>query len=139
MLGITFVGLTCRLDVTELLEKRVKSRFSHRFIYLSDEITFPQHLSLLTSYLKQPLPDSKRKGTLAYHWNKRIDELVVNPEIKDSLLFRFNISTDINSMKQFAALVIGNCLQSDSLPEQKHFMEAFKVLNVDSKATLLQG
>lgn len=27
-------GVTCRLDVTELLEKRVKSRFSHRQIFL---------------------------------------------------------------------------------------------------------
>ncbi|CAH8592228.1 unnamed protein product [Schistosoma haematobium] len=32
---ICIIGLTCRLDVMELLEKRVKSRFSHRQIYLT--------------------------------------------------------------------------------------------------------
>ncbi|CAH8586330.1 unnamed protein product [Heterobilharzia americana] len=32
---ICVVGLTCRLDIMELLEKRVKSRFSHRQIYLT--------------------------------------------------------------------------------------------------------
>lgn len=31
---ICVLGLTCRLDVIELLEKRVKSRFSHRQIFL---------------------------------------------------------------------------------------------------------
>ncbi|CAH8522168.1 unnamed protein product [Schistosoma turkestanicum] len=32
---ICVIGLTCRLDIMELLEKRVKSRFSHRQIYLT--------------------------------------------------------------------------------------------------------
>lgn len=32
------VGITCRLDVVELLEKRVKSRYSHRNI-----LTFPSY------------------------------------------------------------------------------------------------
>ena len=31
---ICVIGITCRLDVIELLEKRVKSRFSHRQIFL---------------------------------------------------------------------------------------------------------
>ncbi|KAF2207684.1 hypothetical protein CERZMDRAFT_122646 [Cercospora zeae-maydis SCOH1-5] len=32
---IAVVGLTTRIDVVESLEKRVKSRFSHRYVYLS--------------------------------------------------------------------------------------------------------
>ncbi|KAI9709861.1 MAG: hypothetical protein M1812_007569 [Candelaria pacifica] len=32
---IAVLGLTSRVDVTESLEKRVKSRFSHRYVYLS--------------------------------------------------------------------------------------------------------
>ncbi|KAM5375303.1 hypothetical protein ACJZ2D_006132 [Fusarium nematophilum] len=32
---IAVVGCTTRLDVVEMLEKRVKSRFSHRYVYLS--------------------------------------------------------------------------------------------------------
>ena len=32
---ITVLGLTTKIDVAESLEKRVKSRFSHRFVYLS--------------------------------------------------------------------------------------------------------
>ena len=32
---IAVLGLTTRIDVVESLEKRVKSRFSHRYVYLS--------------------------------------------------------------------------------------------------------
>src|SRR5438128_542603 len=32
---IAVLGLTTRIDVVETLEKRVKSRFSHRYVYLS--------------------------------------------------------------------------------------------------------
>ncbi len=32
---IAVLGLTSRVDVTESLEKRVKSRFSHRYVYIS--------------------------------------------------------------------------------------------------------
>lgn len=32
---IVVLGLTTRIDVVESLEKRVKSRFSHRYVYLS--------------------------------------------------------------------------------------------------------
>lgn len=31
---ICVVGVTCRIDVVQLLEKRVKSRFSHRQMFL---------------------------------------------------------------------------------------------------------
>jgi origin recognition complex subunit 4 len=31
---IAVIGLTTKVDVTEMLEKRVKSRFSHRYVYI---------------------------------------------------------------------------------------------------------
>lgn len=38
---IAVLGCTTRLDVVEMLEKRVKSRFSHRYIYLSMPKSLP--------------------------------------------------------------------------------------------------
>ncbi|XP_045106993.1 origin recognition complex subunit 4-like isoform X2 [Portunus trituberculatus] len=40
---ICVLGLSCRLDVLELLEKRVKSRFSHRQIHLQASGDFTTH------------------------------------------------------------------------------------------------
>lgn len=37
---IAVVGLTTKVDVTEMLEKRVKSRFSHRYVYIPLPKTF---------------------------------------------------------------------------------------------------
>ncbi|XP_042235216.1 origin recognition complex subunit 4-like isoform X2 [Homarus americanus] len=54
---ICVLGLTCRLDVIELLEKRVKSRFSHRQIHLFPEDKFdPHYLNIFEQLLE--LPDS---------------------------------------------------------------------------------
>lgn len=40
---IAVLGCTTRLDVVEMLEKRVKSRFSHRYVYLSLPRTLPAY------------------------------------------------------------------------------------------------
>ncbi|XP_055836733.1 origin recognition complex subunit 4 [Episyrphus balteatus] len=49
------LGITCRLDVIELLEKRVKSRFSHRQVFLfpsSDD--FESRIELFKQFLRLP-------------------------------------------------------------------------------------
>ena len=48
---IAVIGLTTRIDVTEALEKRVKSRFSHRYVHLS----LPKTLSEFASVGKAAL------------------------------------------------------------------------------------
>ncbi|XP_058241433.1 origin recognition complex subunit 4-like [Hemibagrus wyckioides] len=58
---VAVVGLTCRLDVLELLEKCVKSRFSHRQIHLLSSLTFRQYRDAFRSELtlQDDFPDSK--------------------------------------------------------------------------------
>lgn len=52
---ICVLGVTCRLDVVELLEKRVKSRFSHRQIFLlPDNNNFEGRMELFKELLKLP-------------------------------------------------------------------------------------
>ena len=50
---ICVMGVTCRLDVIELLEKRVRSRFSHRQIYLLP-INYEQYCSVAKHLLSLP-------------------------------------------------------------------------------------
>lgn len=50
------IGLTCRQDVLELLEKRVKSRFSHRQISLfPGDMPFADHLLVYKKMLALPM------------------------------------------------------------------------------------
>ncbi|XP_049290535.1 origin recognition complex subunit 4 isoform X2 [Anopheles funestus] len=59
---ICVLGITARLDVVELLEKRVKSRFSHRQIFLlPNEDDFDGRLELFESLLKLPTEQELRK------------------------------------------------------------------------------
>ncbi|XP_015773350.1 PREDICTED: origin recognition complex subunit 4-like, partial [Acropora digitifera] len=72
---ICVVGLTCRLDVVELLEKRVKSRFSHRQIHLFNSETFEDYLLIVRSVLS--LPSNFKDKSFVQAWNSQI--MVVYP------------------------------------------------------------
>ena len=79
---IVVLGLTTRIDVAESLEKRVKSRFSHRYVHLS----LPKSLPAFWDICKEALtvnteePDAEGFDTgiagqdefLAY-WQSMID------------------------------------------------------------------
>ncbi|KAG7313749.1 hypothetical protein KOW79_000034 [Hemibagrus wyckioides] len=64
---VAVVGLTCRLDVLELLEKCEKSRFSHRQSHLLSSLTFRQYRDAFRSELtlQDDFPDSK----FSQEWN----------------------------------------------------------------------
>lgn len=66
---ICVLGLTCRLDVIELLEKRVKSRFSHRqiFLYAPDQ-EWEQKLELMRSLMSLPNKPSVRSSKLQMNY-----------------------------------------------------------------------
>ncbi|XP_064574704.1 origin recognition complex subunit 4 isoform X3 [Zonotrichia leucophrys gambelii] len=70
---VTVIGLTCRQDILELLEKRVKSRFSHRQIYLLNSFDFKQYMKIFKKQLSLPaeFPDE----SFAQKWNNNVQML----------------------------------------------------------------
>lgn len=92
---IAVLGLTTRIDVTNSLEKRVKSRFSHRYVHLSLAKSFtafqemckaclrvqPEHLSveergILAGGIKTTPSKKPKKGTnpsILDEWNANIE------------------------------------------------------------------
>ncbi|XP_042192449.1 origin recognition complex subunit 4 isoform X2 [Callorhinchus milii] len=73
---VVVVGLTCRLDVLELLEKRVKSRFSHRQIHLLNAFDFNQYVEIFRHQLRlsKEFPDRR----FAEEWNQNVQMLALN-------------------------------------------------------------
>ncbi|KAI7221268.1 origin recognition complex, subunit 4 [Hortaea werneckii] len=55
---IAVLGLTTRVDVSESLEKRVKSRFSHRYVHLSLAKSFPAFVATCKAVVTFPEDDS---------------------------------------------------------------------------------
>ncbi|XP_032067530.1 origin recognition complex subunit 4 isoform X3 [Thamnophis elegans] len=73
---IAVIGLTCRLDILELMEKRVKSRFSHRQIYLMNSFDFKTYLNICKEQLSLP-PEFPEKSFIQ-KWNRHIQMLASN-------------------------------------------------------------
>ncbi len=79
---IAVLGLTTRVDVVESLEKRVKSRFSHRYVYLSLQKSLPAYWDICRQGLVVDVEDMSDEGLdtkLAGHskfqdwWTKKIE------------------------------------------------------------------
>ena len=79
---IAVLGLTTRIDVVDSLEKRVKSRFSHRYVYLSLPKSVPGFWDICKQGLTIEEDDMRAEGidaTVDGHapfwewWNKRVD------------------------------------------------------------------
>lgn len=106
---IAVLGLTTRIDVAESLEKRVKSRFSHRYVHLSSPKSFAAFVEVCKAALEvdeSSLDDEERAiidriadfdieestGTSLDAWNAAIDG-VLSSEVVDALLHRIYYTT----------------------------------------------
>ncbi|XP_067405593.1 origin recognition complex subunit 4 isoform X2 [Emydura macquarii macquarii] len=93
---VTVIGLTCRQDILELLEKRVKSRFSHRQIYLMNSFDFKQYLRIFKEQLYLPAEFLDKPFTQT--WNKNVQSLSEDKTVQDVLRNHFYCSKDLRSL-----------------------------------------
>lgn len=92
--------MTCRIDVTELLEKRVKSRFSHNLIMLKPPADYNQILDRMKCLLKIE-KKYKIKQETCDHWNSSIEVLVSDIKVQNmakDLLKLSNSSVKLNTV-----------------------------------------
>jgi origin recognition complex subunit 4 len=59
---IAVIGCTTRIDVVEMLEKRVKSRFSHRYVFLSPPRSLPAYWKICKHGLTVDEEDAEAEG-----------------------------------------------------------------------------
>ena len=93
---VAVIGLTCRLDILELLEKRVKSRFSHRQIHLMNSFDFPQYLKIFKEQLSLPaeFPDK----AFAERWNENVHCLSEDSTVLEVLQKHFSVNKNLQSL-----------------------------------------
>ncbi|XP_017469248.1 PREDICTED: origin recognition complex subunit 4 [Rhagoletis zephyria] len=105
---ICVLGATCRLDVIELLEKRVKSRFSHRQIFLFPTAdTFETYLDLFEALLSIPNEkDMKQIAERVSHLKMlNSEELVIHRNHFDPAKYKFNKKFMENWNNSIAVLI----------------------------------
>ncbi|KAF6361935.1 origin recognition complex subunit 4 [Rhinolophus ferrumequinum] len=134
---IAVIGLTCRLDILELLEKRVKSRFSHRQIHLMNSFGFPQYLKIFKEQLSLPaeFPDK----LFAEKWNENVQCLSEDKNVREVLQKHFNVSKNLRSLHMLLMLALNRVTTSHPFITAPDLMEANQLCSMDSKANIVHG
>ncbi|CAO3644529.1 unnamed protein product [Mucor hiemalis] len=127
------VGLTCRLDTLDLLEKRVKSRFSHRQIYLFPSSNFGQFIEIAKSTLLLPPEDGNKA------FNDSLEQLFQDPIVNEILRRIFDISKDIRMFHKICFPPVCKLSASQPFLAAEDFLESSLVQRADSKTELLKG
>lgn len=156
---ICVLGITCRLDVIELLEKRVKSRFSHRQIFLfpgdaaspeQSTFTFDNRLELFHHLLSLPDDENVNKIEQQYDdctidpqfgsmWNEYIKSLLNNVTIVNLLKRMYHIDVTEKYFRNFLAVVVSTLSEKHQKLEVNDFVEANKFFSQEDKVLMLEG
>jgi len=134
---ICVIGLTCRLDVVELLEKRVKSRFSHRQIHLFNSETFEDYVQVVRSVLT--LPSNFKDRQFVQAWSSQITDLLEDGTSQAVFKRQFSITKDVRSLHQLLAVPVCSLSPDHPFIEPKDLVDAQQKLGVDCKAAMLCG
>ena len=142
---IAVLGLTTKVDVIESLEKRVKSRFSQRYVYVSLPKSFTVFreicLSALTIDPSNPsitlsAQSSSSPDTLSSAWKSYVTAMFANdPQLISHLHQTYNLTKSVPSFLTSALLPI-SLISVTSIPTGQDFI-THALTPPDSKLSLL--
>ncbi|BES91912.1 Origin recognition complex subunit [Nesidiocoris tenuis] len=141
---ICVVGLTCRGDVIELLEKRVKSRFSHRQISLFYNTDLSQRKAVVASYLTLPYSvTDQQERLLPYEfvkaWNDSAKEALEDETVTSLLKRLLQVDPSEKTMKNILFRFACEIDADTRTVTAKRLKDVFKrQINVDMKKDLLK-
>ena len=134
---IAVIGLTCHLDVIELLEKRVKSRFSHRQIHVFNTMDYLQYTELFKTLLS--LPAEFTNKNYQQQWQQHLEKLTKDNVMKKVLKRLFEKTVDIWSLKSLMVIPVSRLSTDEPFLRGSHFHEASVMLHIDTRAALIPG
>ena len=143
------IGVTCRIDVLDLLEKRIKSRFSHRQIYLFNEYDFTKFIEMTSFFMKntEALMIPSKNSKILKYIDEYVDEFLKDAQVLKLLNRQFEYDKSISTLKRLMVLptLKLNYLDTESLKNKdlikikEEFKRSIGLLNIDTKSALLNG
>ncbi|KAF9677392.1 hypothetical protein SADUNF_Sadunf08G0102800 [Salix dunnii] len=100
------VGVSCRLDADQLLEKRVRSRFSHRKLLFLPPSKEDVH-RLLEHILSLPM-DSSLACDYAAEFNEKLQSILADKRFKEIISNYLNSNSTTNHLLRFLFIAISN-------------------------------
>ncbi|KAH8283539.1 hypothetical protein KR018_005225 [Drosophila ironensis] len=166
---ICVLGVTCRLDVVELLEKRVKSRFSHRQVFLFPPAgRFEEYVAVAEQLLH--IPDNEglllqaddyhrvHKGPLHPHvqlfdpsvgaeinpfsrmvWNGCTKDILTKADIRSSLQELYDFDVGVGFLKMFLFRLVNQLSGENYTLKSEMFQALVAQYTCDDKVDLLCG
>ncbi|KAJ2850027.1 origin recognition complex subunit 4 [Coemansia brasiliensis] len=113
---IAVIGLTARIDVMDLLEKRVKSRFSHRQIYVRSVQTLEQFKRIAQIAL-QINTDHNVSAEYASEFNQKVDQLLASDSVVSYMEHLFDFGKDVRQLLQTLASSISQLSVASPFPQ----------------------
>ncbi|XP_025190566.1 origin recognition complex subunit 4 [Melanaphis sacchari] len=123
---LCIIGLTSRIDVIELLEKRVKSRFSHNLMMLKPPSEASQLLERFKHFLKIS-KHCKLKADVLKTWNNNIDLLISDIRIENLIKDLFKSDNNNTKLNLLIFMAISN-LSKDEMLTVENFTNSYSTL-----------
>ncbi|XP_066143844.1 origin recognition complex subunit 4 [Euwallacea fornicatus] len=137
---ICVLGLTCRTDVIQLLEKRVKSRFSHRQMFLypgPSEDSEKSDLEFALERIKWYLQVPEKEHILGRkEWNNSIEVLVNNKDFQGAVQRLIDLDLNENTLKNILMKCLYN--MTGTPITTKEFEHELFLLEQDDMVLILQ-
>jgi origin recognition complex subunit 4 len=145
------IGATCRIDVLDLLEKRIKSRFSHRQIYLFNEYNFDQYLEYAKYFIRMDKNFMDGRATIKAKHQKYLSEylnqLFYDKNVLKFLSRQYDYDKSLTALKRLMLLPglklkdlsLQSLKDQDLEPVKSDMLYSYNLLNIDTKFSLLTG
>jgi origin recognition complex subunit 4 len=109
--GLAVIGVTTRVDTLELLEKRVKSRFSGRIMRTAGPGKWEAWEKMVRDILLAPFPpaaeDDQDEPRLQWDalWESAIDKFMASPDAKEAFLETVSLVKDVSLVSRILVSV----------------------------------
>ncbi|KAI9597543.1 origin recognition complex subunit 4 C-terminus-domain-containing protein [Syncephalis fuscata] len=137
---VAVIGLTCRMDVVDTLEKRVKSRFSHRIIHLKPPSTLEDYVEIVENALSitsSEVQSVKSKYLVAF--NTSVKTLLKSPVFIEMAKQSFELIKDIRSIFRICIQLMAKLSSTQPLLSSEILEQIMEPKQKDIKMQLLQG
>ena len=133
--GMIVIGVTTRVDAPEFLEKRVKSRFSHRIVHVSPPSLDQYMILARTALLAGTTPDPS--SSFATAWYEEVDQLLQDEVFRLCLQGLHELSGDVRLLYQSLVVPIAALTPSSPCLEATAFQHAMASQRMDTLHTFL--
>ncbi|KAF8938520.1 origin recognition complex subunit 4 C-terminus-domain-containing protein [Dissophora ornata] len=150
---IAVIGITCRMDALELLEKRVKSRFSHRHYYTFPPSTYHDYVEICQNALllspadldiqfEDGMPVSEHldeKQSFMNEFNRRVKILFEDGGFSKVVQRIFDLMKDVRGFYRLCFGPVAELSETHPYLLPSQFYKSGLQQRVDNKTEMLKG